>query len=296
MTTNPLDLTPVEDHAGMLYKREDKFRLANGVNGSKLRACYHLVRKAVDEHGIMEVVSAASVLSPQSPMAATIARELGLGSVTIVGGTTPEKAVRHLPIQMAKDLGSEIVAIPVGYNPALQSAGRRWVAENPGSWQMPYGITTPPETSLEDVRAFVEVGAAQTLNLPNEIEHLVLPFGSGNTAAGVLYGFLTHGFPVNLKTIHLMTIGPDKWDWMASRLEALGTPLEKLTDHVEIERIHLHPTFATYGDVMRETLDGIVLHPTYEGKIARYLNLCDPTWWSARDGKTLFWIVGGPIA
>ena len=289
----PTDLTPVEERNGLLYKREDAFALEGGVNGSKLRACFHLAEKA-KAAGAMEIVSAASVLSPQSPMAANVARQLGMSSVTIVGGTTPEKAVKNLSIRLAQEAGSEILALaPTGYNPALQAAGRRFVAENPGSWQLPYGISTPSDVSDDDLRDFLLVGAQQVANLPEGLERLVLPFGSGNTAAGVLYGLAVLGMPSTLKNVTLMTIGPDKRTWLEERLARLGVRLEDLG--VEIEQIHLHPFFAEYGDSMRETLDGIKLHPTYEGKIARYLNLVEPDWWTARDGKTMLWIVGGPL-
>lgn len=292
-TEDPLALTPVQLRGGIWYKREDLFRLPNGVNGSKLRACFHLVERAVAVEGVMEVVSAASVMSPQSSMGATVAARLGLGSITIVGGTTPEKAIRHQSIRLAQEQGSEVISVPVGYNTALQSAGRKFVSENPGAWQLPYGITTPAGASLEEQRAFVEVGAAQVANLPDEIETIVLPFGSGNTAAGVLYGLATVRKPAALERVVLMTIGPDKRSWLEERLASLGAPLGSLG--VDVEQIHLHPAFATYGDKMPETLDGIVLHPTYEGKVARYLELTGPEWWYRRNEKTLLWIVGGPL-
>lgn len=292
-TTDPWKVTPVEERNGLLYKREDMFRLPNGVNGSKLRACFHLVEKA-QRDGAMEVVSASSVLSPQAAMSATVAASLGMSSVTIVGGTTPEKAVQNPSIRMAQEAGSEVLrGAGVGYNPAIQEAARRFVEANPGSWQMPYGITTPPEASDEDIVEFLSVGASQVTNLPDGIETLVLPFGSGNTAAGVLFGLVTLGAPASLKKVVLMTIGPDRREWLERRLELVGAPLRTLGN--EIEQVHLHPFFAEYGDRMPETLDDIVLHPTYEGKIARFLNLTQPDYWSARDGKALFWIVGGPL-
>ena len=288
---NPNDVTPVEHHNGLWYKREDLFRLPNGVNGSKLRACWHLVQNAALD-GFDTVVSAASVISPQSAMGATMAAQFGLKSITIVGGTTPDKAVRHASIRIAEDTGSDIRAISVGYNPALQAAAKAVVAGQPGAWRLPYGITTPPDASLEEVSAFVALGAGQVANIPDEVETVVIPFGSGNTAAGILRGLLENHRPPSLRRVALMTIGPDRYDWLEARLESVGTPLSKAD--FEIERIHLHPNFATYGDRMPETMDGIELHPTYEGKVARYLNGMEPEWWN-RDSKTLLWVVGGPV-
>lgn len=281
-----MDLTPVELHEGLWLKREDLLRdPASGVNGAKYRACQYLIRKAVEE-GAETVVSAASVLSPQSPMAAVIAAQLGLKCRVIVGGTTPEKAIKHKAIQIAVDHGATVEAISVGYNPALQKAALR-AAEEPGVWRLPYGITTN-----EDVEEFLRVGAPQTLNLPDEVETLILPFGSGNTACGVLYGLHDFG-PSALRKVVLVGIGPDRLQWATDRLAKTGRAL--VPDGVELQHAPLHPWFATYGDKMKETLDGIVLHPTYEGKVVRFLSSAEPDYWTRRDGTTCLWLVGGPI-
>lgn len=290
-TYGPTDLTPVEDHDGLWVKREDLHRnAAYGVNGAKYRACRHLMSRAVLE-GAETVVSASSVLSPQAAMAAVLAEELGLDCRIIVGGTTPEKAVRHKSIAIAATAGAEIEAIAVGYNPALQKAAFR-AAEAEGVWRLPYGISTPADAPLEDLEAFVKVGAPQTANLPDEVETLVIPFGSGNTAAGVLYG-LHDERPEALRKVVLVGIGPDRLGWVEARLGQLGRTM--VPEGVELVHAPLHPWFATYGDRMPETLDGIVLHPTYEGKVVRFLNQAEPDYWTRNDGTTALWIVGGPL-
>jgi hypothetical protein len=283
-----MDLTPVELHDGLWVKREDLYRGRFGVNGAKYRACQFLVDRAHDR-GATQVVSAASVLSPQSAMAAVVAGEFGMSCRVIVGGTTPDKAVKHKSIGLAQAAGASIEAIPVGYNPALQSAARRAVEDDltGTSWRLPYGITTD-----DDVERFLQVGAPQTMNLPDEIETLVIPFGSGNTAAAVLYGL--HDFrPANLRKVVLVGIGPDRVDWLNDRLASVGR--DNVPPGVELVHISLHGWFASYGDRMPETLDGIVLHPTYEGKVVRFMNSAKPDYWTRRDGKTCFWIVGGPL-
>jgi len=285
------DLTPVELRQGIWFKREDLYRnLVYGVNGAKYRACQHLISRA-EAAGAHTVVSAASVLSPQSAMAAVVAQELAMECLVIVGGTVPEKAIRHRSIALAATAGARLESIAVGYNPALQAAALR-AAERPGVWRLPYGITTPPDATLRDVEAFVRVGAPQTANLPDEVEWLVLPLGSGNTACGVLYG-LHDARPARLREVITLGIGPDRLPWVEARLNVLGRSL--VPPGVVLNHIPLHPMWATYGDRMPETWDGIVLHPTYEGKIIRFIK-ANPSlrWWQA-DGTTAFWIVGGPI-
>jgi hypothetical protein len=278
-------LTPVEQpHDLMLLKREDLYAGASGVNGAKYRACQHLVRRA-RARGATRVVSAASVLSPQNAIAATVAAEEGLPCSIVVGGTTPEKAIRHRPIKMAVDLGADVHGVAVGYNPFIQRAGAERAALWPGAWQLPYGITTPKDATERDVEDFLEVGAEQVANIPDKVETIFIPFGSGNTAAGVLSG-LVRNPPRALRRIVLMGIGPDRWDWVHDRVDlSMLSPI--------MEHHALHPHFATYGDKMPETLYGVRLHPTYEGKIARWFKENpDPDWGSKRS---LFWIVGGPL-
>lgn len=291
MTTTTL-LTPVEQRNGIWYKREDLYRIEPyGVNGSKLRACQHLIGGAAARGDIMTVVSASSVLSPQAAMAGVVAEQFGLECEIIVGATTPDKAVKHKSVAIAVEAGATVRTIKVAYNPALKRASAD-AALQPGVWSLPYGITTPADASLQDVEAFLAVGGAQAANLPDEVETLVLPFGSANTACGVLYGLHDHR-PAALRKIVLMEIGPSRRDWARERLESVGRSLD--LPGVEIEFLTLHEVWASYSDKMPETLDDIVFHPTYEGKMIRWLNMVQPDWWTRRDGTTGFWIVGGPI-
>jgi len=284
-------VTPVELRGGIWWKREDLYRIEpSGVNGSKLRACQHLMSLAGDD--IMSVVSASSVLSPQAAMAGVVAQELGLECEIIVGATTPDKAVKHKSVAIAVEAGATVRCVPVAYNTYLQKQALE-AALQPGVWRLPYGITTPAEAPLGDVEAFLRVGGEQVANLPDEVETLVVPFGSANTACGVLYGLHDHR-PANLSKIILMEIGPSRREWARERLESVGRAPESLPG-VEIEYVTLHEVWASYGDKMPETMEEIVFHPTYEGKMIRWLNLVQPEWWMRRDGTTCFWIVGGPI-
>lgn len=287
MTNDPLAVTPVELRNGMWYKREDFYRFPNGVNGSKLRACRHMMVKAIED-GYDYVVSAQSVLSPQSAICATLAEELGMGCTIVVGASKLESAAKHPNIRTALEAGAMLDTTPrVAYNGVIQPYAAK-LASDMGAWQLPYAISLPENASPEAVQDFLGVGAAQLDNLPDEVETLVIPFGSGNTAAGVLYGLARHGTR-GVERVVLVGVGPDRTAWLRSRLEvASGAVYES----PQIDVLPLHGWFAEYGDRMPETLDGIVMHPTYEGKVVRFLNGSDNAWWHARDGKTMFWIVG----
>jgi 1-aminocyclopropane-1-carboxylate deaminase/D-cysteine desulfhydrase-like pyridoxal-dependent ACC family enzyme len=283
-----MDLTPFELRAGRWYKREDLFTGPSGVNGAKLRACDHLISRAAAA-GARRVISAASVLSPQSAMASVLAARYGMRCTVVVGGTRPDTVFRHRSMQIARSAGAEFEFIKVGYNPALQSAARRMAEADPGAYWLQYGITPPPGADKAALKDFHWTAGAQVENLPLSVRTLVIPFGSGNTGAGVLMGLTT--FVPGVERVVLVCIGPDRQAWLRDRLLRLD-----LGAGPDRETIDLHGTgYATYGDRMPGTADGITLHPTYEGKVVRYLNETAPDWWTRRDGSTCLWIVGGPI-
>ena len=260
------DLTPVENRDGLWYKREDLFSGPLGVNGSKYRAWDNYIRR-LPEQGYESLVVGGSVKAP-----------------------TVEKALKHPTVRVAREAGALITPIAVGYNPALQAAARRIADFEEGCWYL--ATPDPSEAPESDVREFMRPVADQTANLPDEVETLLLPFGSGITGASVLWG-LHDNRPSNLKRVVLFEIGPDRKPWVRSRLARLGR--EMTPRGVELVAVPLHPLWAEYRDTMKETRDGIVFHPTYEGKVVRYLDACKSPWWVERDGKTAFWIVGGLI-
>lgn len=294
-TTKPtrLDLrhwmSPVQERDGRWYKREDLCSLPEGVNGSKLRACDHLIRQG-RAAGAQRVLSAASVLSPQNAMAAILARRYGMQSLIVLGGTTPRTAFKHRSPALAREAGAQFEFVGVGYNPALQRRAADLAALDPQAYWLQYGITTPEDAGPTELRAFHQITADQCANLPDTIKTLVIPFGSGNTGAGVLMGLVTVHRPRDLESIVLVGIGPNRRRWLHERFERMGISLPRY------RLLDLHGTgYATYSDRMPGTADGITLHPTYEGKVVRYLNEKAPDWWQRRDGTTCLWIVGGPL-
>lgn len=287
----PDDLTPWELLNGMWYKREDLHRNAYGVNGAKFRLCRHLISTAVAEQGIDTVVTAQSVRSPQAAITATLCEEMGLDCYVVVGASKPETAVKHRSIEIAVQAGAMLdTSKRVAYNGVIQPYAAS-LAESLGAYQVPYAISPPADASEEALQACLAVGGRQATNIPPDLRTLVVAFGSGNTTAGLLYGLSRFSLH-SLDRIVLVGVGPDRTQWLWERLAKAGVDGGDLPP---IEHQPLHGWFAEYADLMPETLDGIVMHPTYEGKVVRYLNSAKPDWWTRRDGTTGFWIVGGPM-
>lgn len=292
VNTVPGYLSPVEDHDGLLMKREDLYRHPNGANGAKLRAAEALLESA-RAAGYQRVITGAACVSPQHALVASAAEQLGMCTTHVLGGTTPESSLRHTSVRMAAEAGASFIHINVGYNPALVARCRQYTLDNPDAYWLHYGISAPPDATDDELSAFHSRSADQVVNVPPGVTDIVLPFGSGNTGAGVLWGLARAGFD---GTVRMMEIGPSKRQWLWERLRRLdnraGAPgLSGMT----LDWHTLHGTWASYGDRMPETVDGIQMHPTYEGKIVRYLNTISPRWWTKPSGSTLLWIVGAPL-
>lgn len=283
-----MGMTPVELRNGRWYKRDDLYLGLGGTNGAKLRACEHLIRRS-RAAGATTIVTAASVLSPQHAIVANVCRALGMSSHHIVGATNDRAMLRHPSVAAAVAAGARFHHIGCAYNASLQPAAEELAARIPGAAVLHYGITVPEGAPAAHLRAFAEVGGAEVANLPAQVRTLVIPFGSGNTATGIFTGLDMHN-RLDL-AVKLIGVGPDRLRWLLGRLERIGVRIPP-----DIEHHRLHETgFARYSDRMPETRDGIVFHPTYEGKVARYLDSRAPSWWTGRDGSTCMWIVGAQL-
>lgn len=284
-------ITPLELREGRWYKRDDLLRYSNGVNG-KVRTALYLAGLAASQ-GATGLVYGGSVHAPALGRVAAAAAYTGLGCQIVVG-SDPDKAVRHDTVRVAVEAGAQLVRAAVAYNPALQKKAREIATASRGRVvQVPYGVSMPDGWTRDQVRMFLECDAAQVDHLiGSPVETLILPFGSGNAAAAVMYGLATRGLG-NVRRVVLAGVGPDRTAWLRERLTYAGVNWD--TCLPDVVHLPLHPEFAQYADRMPETCDGIVFHPTYEGKIIRYLNLNRPAWWTARDATTCLWIVGGPL-
>ena len=287
-------VTPLELRDGIHFKRDDLQKFENGVSG-KVRTSIWLAEKA-KELGADTLVYGGSVLAPALGRVASAAAYAGLKSQILIG-SDPEKAIaKHPTVRVAAEAGAELIKTPVAYNPYLQKKAREIAELSQGKvFQVPYGVSTDPAWPDEWLQDFLDCDVTQAYDIVHTgITDLVVPFGSANAASGVLWSLDAWGYG-NVKTIHLMGIGPDKTEWFWNRLAQAGLSRARVESEVKINMIPLHPFFAEYADRMPETFRGIDFHPIYEGKMIRYLNMVQPEFWTRNDGTTCFWIVGSDL-
>ncbi len=308
--------TPVERRGDVWYKREDYFAPLGygGVNGGKVRQIVYLVKDylanlpAGAKPGLL---LAGSVRSPQLGRVPTVAAHFGLPALLVIGSRL-ETAIRHENVKIGVNMGAAFSSTKVAYNPALQKAARE-LHQQPAYkdyYCLEYGLSV--EGSPDRIERFYRFCSEQVANLPEDMETLVVPAGSCNTTIAVLYG-LARFRPKKLKRVVLFGIGPPRVDWFEGRLRLIGEQAgidiaglfeRRYHHHPELatkygsgpapyvlEHFDLHHTgYASYQDEMPATVEGIELHPTYEGKIATYVRTEKLDVFEG--GRTTMWIVG----
>ena len=284
-------LTPVEHRGDLYFKRDDLYDAdsAGVVNGTKLRQAMHLIGEA-KKAGAQAVVSAASVKSPQHALAAWAGCVHGLPVHQIIGATNSKAAAKHPSVAIAAMLGARFYHSQVAYNPVLQRAAGALQNALTDSYQLPYAIGAGH--NMEAWRKFHAVGAHQVKNIPEHIETLLIPFGSGNSTASILYGLHQHPLP-DLKSVVLFGVGPNRLIWLWNRLQVLLG-----TTRFPFSVIHhsLHDEgFATYQTAMPYSYHGLDMHPTYEGKCFHYMESHSELWEQYIRPSSLFWIVGSEL-
>lgn len=290
------ELTPVEQRGGIWLKREDAFAPLGfgGINGSKLRGLVMMMKHRRKDS--VAVVTGASVRSPQHGMTAAVAAHLEMESLHVVGATKPRTAVQHVQPQIAARFGARFTITGGAYNSVLQPRVSE-LARVLGGATITYGITPEPFEMLR----FHQMGGLQTANLP-DVHTLLVPMGSCNSVASILLG-LQQARPPRLRRIVLVGIGPDRNRWLWDRLARLEVqdgyrynvadclrrePKER--NYLELVYLDAYAVFP-YDQLVKEKVGDVVLHPTYEAKVVRYLKerhphlLCE---------DSCLWIVGGP--
>ena len=179
-------LTPIQEHGGICFKRDDLFSPFSdiGISGGKIRQCVSLVEnnlRDIRKYHNGTIATAASVHSPQSVIVARVAKKYGLKCLIGCGTADPMK---YPALRLCKSLGAEVKTLVTknGFTKVLESRleslrqKRKFYAISFG-----YQAETNPE-------AIIDQNARQVRNIPKDVEVVVIPVGSGVSARGILAG------------------------------------------------------------------------------------------------------------
>lgn len=193
-------LTPVERRGDYWFKRDDLFRpFDEPLNGGKVRQALFLMRKSLDRirsNCNSTVITVSSVHSPQGYLATRCAASLGLKMVIGIGTATPEQALRYPTFRLTVErYGARIIKLAgLGFNSVLQ-ARMDETARRERWFPLRFGFLG--DTSVNE---------RQVTNLPDGLDHLVIPCGSGGSAAAILRGLFKTPKAKRPREIHIVQI------------------------------------------------------------------------------------------
>ncbi len=274
--TNANDLTPVEQRAGMWFKRDDLYQpFGEGeVNGGKLRQCVMLLSNALEKRNYRGVVTYCSIHSPQAPITAAVANDNGLPCVICYGGVSDRTLSREAMPNLCRKYGARIDSEARSGRHNVLKARAEEIAKAKGYFVVEYGI------NLDKYReTLIQAVARQVENLPDGIDNLYITCGSGITASGVMVGINQYG--KNVKKVHLIATGFDRRKRINETLNLFGVRM-----NYEYHDLFHQRGFA-YDKREEMRIDGLKLHPQYEAKVMRYI--IDNALSTANG---LLWVVG----
>lgn len=284
--TDPLQLTPIETHQvngnSIYFKRDDYLTLTDiPLSGGKLRQCYSLLsnlKETIQTHHNNTIATATSVNSPQGIIVSAVAHHLGMNTIIGVGGKVDFN--KHPMLMYAhKYFNTDLrILSGIAYTSQLHSEFLKQQTKE-HFYIVKFGINL--ETHSD---AILDSIALQAKNLPQDIDNLIIPTGSGITGAGILLGI--HKYinkqhkPKNI--IILQIAGNDRrQDINRILAQELG-----MIDYKRIKYTYIADKTYPYSKHIKIT-DPIPLDPVYEAKAYEYAlknNLL--------TDKSLFWVVG----
>ena len=250
------NLTPIEcgwlaNGASIWLKRDDLYELG-GAQGGKVRACLELSK------GAKGLVTAGARQSPQMQIVSRVAHYLGIPCRCHI----PEAPTQEPTPEMvdAKKHGAELVHVYRGYNNVIISSAKHDEKLKEGWTYIPFGMES--NDAMNCTRG-------QVRDIPPDVKRIVIPLGSGMSAAGLLWGLQDAGLDIPVLGVR---VGCDQ----TKRLDKFAP--KGWREQMTIEDVSgKYP----YKKRVKASIGDIALDPIYEAKAAEYL----------QDGD-LFWIIG----
>jgi 1-aminocyclopropane-1-carboxylate deaminase/D-cysteine desulfhydrase-like pyridoxal-dependent ACC family enzyme len=269
---NTKELSPVEQHGDVFYKREDMFTPfgSDHVNGSKVRLALYQINKhlaKIEAFHKSTVMAQTSVHSTTGTILAKIAQHFNLKCIICLGASKPKTIPKHRMILLARDVyGAEIRNVSgVGYAQVIEKKLKE-ICQQEGYYNSCYNP------------GFLHIISHQVENLPDNLENLVIPVGAGIQMAGIVEGLHLHGKKV--KRVIGVHVGPDRTKQIHSML-SFAYPFEMVnlkTPYSKEEKVQIKP--------------GFDLDPTYEAKAWNWMTQS----LDLKNEKTAFWVVGRKLS
>lgn len=269
------ELTPVEKHGDIYYKRDDMYMPFKDIplSGGKVRQCISLLENKADyirSYCDNTVVTGTGVTSPQGIIVTRVANEFGMKSCIYVGNTKPTSLRKNtLMMNILYQGGNINYQSKQGYEQVLNSVINKTL---PNAYHISFGINADdcPEAILGSV-------SNQVQNIPNDLDYLIVPCGSCIMLSGILLGIKKYEKRV-ANVVGIQIAGYDRTKVIQGLIK------EDLPYQLLLSKDY------PYSKHVKMSVDSIRLDPLYEAKaydyMKKYMNI------DFKSHKTLFWVVG----
>jgi len=256
-----LGITPVHEFDGKFVKREDLACWASleYPSGSKVRQYLDMAHRAVQREGFPPCLVPCSANSAMQIYVAATAKQLNTKGIIYV----PGRKVRSDATKYAIKLGSEVNEIRKdAVDPALKGPGHLSVVKK-AARQRAIDLKQYVEW---DRKAAIKDTMEQCINIPLGIKRIIVPTGSGLTAAGILAAFALRPDQQNWPEIVVVATSP-----MASEKQIRALAF-KLSNSMFMPPIQFIGPSTPYDVPMVMSLpDGTPLDPFYAAKAWQYM-------------------------
>jgi len=272
-----MNRTPVQYVGGVFYKRDDMYTPygAGDVNGGKVRQAIQLLYPIQEElrSKYSGVITHSQVHSTTGTIIARVCKDLNIPCTICIGGSSPDTVDNHHMMRYAKALGADVrnVCGTGMHGPVL--ARMREIAKTENLYD---AVFTHNIENRED--AIIDGIESQTGNLPNQLDQLVVPVGSGVHFAAILRGI--HRYSIRVGKVIGLCVGP-------KRTENINKWVNPMTGY-PLPDYELHCLNTVYGKPLVEKIeDGTILDDLYEAKAHKWMreNI-------DMNKSTCFWVVG----
>ena len=271
------ELTPIEEYDGIFYKRDDLFMPFPNemLNGGKVRQAINLIYQNLDlirSEYHNQVATTCQKDSPQGMIVSRVAKAYDLGCFVGYGNISPKTLAENIFIQhIRKNGGITESIINQGFDNAITSRLKKLQEAGTGNkfYIIKFGI------DVEKNPVVVDCIADQVKNLPNKLDNLIIPTGSGITAGSVLRGMKKYG--KKIKNVYVVHISGEDRKKKIQEIAGL------------VPYIYVKGTGFKYSKKVKvQVANGFELDMIYEAKAYDWMlhNL------DVRQEKTLFWCVG----
>lgn len=248
------NLSPIEKINNIFVKREDLASFDN-INGGKGRVISQFIKKGIDQ-GYTNFVTCGSRDSVQCEMVSFICECYDIQCHLFM----PQGKDTTIINNIKKNQNTELIRTKVGYTNVIKKWSSDYALEN-NYYYIPFAL---------ECNTTININKEQVQNIPNDVERIVIPIGSGMNFISILTGLSK--YKKNIPVLGVQVgLDPTK-------------NIQKFLKATDISYTIVKSELAYDKKPKNYHLGNIELNQTYEAKCLPYLKDND-----------LLWIIGKEI-